>query len=95
MHLSINHLLPVISQSSPARHSPSLQESLGGRAKTVIIATVSPHASSYEETLSTIDYAHRAKHIKNRPECNQKLTQRAYVKDLSGQVRCLWLCRCE
>ena len=49
------------------------QESLGGRAKTVIIATVSPHASSYEETLSTIDYAHRAKHIKNRPECNQVL----------------------
>jgi kinesin family protein 11 len=48
---------------------------------------VSPHASSYEETLSTIDYAHRAKHIKNRPECNQKLTQRAYVKDLSGQAR--------
>jgi kinesin family protein 11 len=66
-----------------------LQESLGGRAKTVIIATVSPHALSYEETLSTLDYAHRAKNIKNRPECNQKLTQRAYVKDLSGQISML------
>jgi kinesin family protein 11 len=66
-----------------------LQESLGGRAKTVIIATVSPHASSYEETMSTLDYAHRAKNIKNRPEVNQKMTQRAYVKDLSGQIAML------
>ncbi len=56
---------------------------------------MSPHASSYEETLSTIDYAHRAKHIKNRPECNQKLTQRAYVKDLSGLVRCFVGLSCE
>lgn len=36
-----------------------LQESLGGRAKTVIIATLSPHLSSYEETQSTLDYANR------------------------------------
>ena len=43
-----------------------LQESLGGRSKTCIIATVSPAMSEYEETLSTLEYANRAKNIKNK-----------------------------
>ncbi|GJN15450.1 hypothetical protein PR202_gb02367 [Eleusine coracana subsp. coracana] len=45
-----------------------LRDSLGGRTKTCIIATVSPSVHCLEETLSTLDYAHRAKSIKNRPE---------------------------
>ena len=47
---------------------PSVQESLGGRAKTVIIATVSPSYAAFDETLSTLEYAHRAKSIKNKPQ---------------------------
>ena len=38
-----------------------LQESLGGRAKTCIIATLTASSLALEETLSTLDYAHRAK----------------------------------
>ena len=45
-----------------------LQESLGGKAKTCIIATLSPSQLAVEETLSTLDYAHRAKSIKNVPQ---------------------------
>ncbi|MQM03110.1 hypothetical protein Taro_035884 [Colocasia esculenta] len=45
-----------------------LRDSLGGKTKTCIIATVSPSVHCLEETLSTLDYAHRAKNIKNRPE---------------------------
>lgn len=60
-----------------------LQESLGGRTKTSIIATVSPALSNLEETLSTLDYAHRAKNITNRPEINQKLTKKALLKVLN------------
>lgn len=45
-----------------------LRDSLGGRTKTCIIATVSPAVHCLEETLSTLDYAHRAKNIKNKPE---------------------------
>lgn len=45
-----------------------LRDSLGGRTKTCIIATVSPSVHCLDETLSTLDYAHRAKNIKNRPE---------------------------
>ena len=33
-----------------------------------IIATVSPSVHSLDETLSTLDYAHRAKNIRNKPE---------------------------
>ena len=45
-----------------------LRESLGGKAKTCIIATVSPSVHSLEETLVTLDYASRAKSIRNKPE---------------------------
>ena len=34
----------------------------------------------FQETLSTLDYAHRAKNITNRPEINQRLTKRALLK---------------
>jgi hypothetical protein len=45
-----------------------LRDSLGGKTKTCIIATISPSVYCLEETLSTLDYAHRAKNIKNKPE---------------------------
>ena len=45
-----------------------LRDSLGGKTKTCIIATIAPSVHCLEETLSTLDYAHRAKHIKNKPE---------------------------
>jgi len=50
-----------------------LQGSLGRRSKTCIIDTISPARSNLEETLSTLDYALRAKSIKNKPELNQHL----------------------
>ena len=53
-----------------------LQDSLGGRTKTSIIATVSPASINLEETLSTLDYAHRAKNIQNKPEVNQKISKK-------------------
>ncbi|XP_058088025.1 kinesin-like protein KIN-5D [Magnolia sinica] len=44
-----------------------LRDSLGGKIKTCI-ATISPSIHCLEETLGTLDYAHRAKNIKNKPE---------------------------
>ncbi|KAL6070961.1 kinesin-like protein KIN-5D [Balamuthia mandrillaris] len=58
-----------------------LQDSLGGKTKTCIIATVSPSSDCIDETLSTLDYAHRAKNIRNRPEVNQKMTKKALMKE--------------
>jgi len=63
-----------------------LQDSLGGRTKTCIIATISPSKTSIEETLSTLDYAHRAKNIRNRPEVNQKMTKKALLQDCMAEI---------
>ena len=54
-----------------------LQDSLGGKTKTCIIATISPAKISMEETISTLEYATRAKSIKNTPQVNQSLTKDA------------------
>ena len=48
-----------------------LQDSLGGNAKTVMIAAVSPADWSHEETLSTLRYAQRTRHIRNQPRVNE------------------------
>ncbi|KAJ6745954.1 125 KDA KINESIN-RELATED PROTEIN-LIKE [Salix koriyanagi] len=63
-----------------------LRDSLGGRTKTCIIATVSPAVHCLEETLSTLDYACRAKNIKNKPEVNQKMMKSTLIKDLYGEI---------
>lgn len=63
-----------------------LQESLGGRTKTSIIATVSPGHKDLEETLSTLDYAHRAKNIQNKPEINQRLTKKVVLKEYTEEI---------
>ncbi|XP_072095438.1 kinesin-like protein KIF11 [Mobula birostris] len=63
-----------------------LQDSLGGRTKTSIIATISPASVNLEETMSTLDYAYRAKNILNKPEVNQKLTKRALIKEYTEEI---------
>lgn len=47
-----------------------LQDSLGGNARTLLVACVSPADTSREETLGTLRYAERAKCIRNRPKVN-------------------------
>ncbi|KAG6818097.1 hypothetical protein H0H87_000001 [Tephrocybe sp. NHM501043] len=63
-----------------------LQDSLGGRTKTCIIATISPARSNIEETLSTLDYAIRAKSIRNKPELNQRTTRNSLIKDYVAEI---------
>lgn len=48
-----------------------LKNSLGGNAKTIMIAAVRPGADFYEESVSTLRYADSAKKIKNKPVINE------------------------
>ncbi|KAK6618591.1 hypothetical protein RUM43_012982 [Polyplax serrata] len=48
-----------------------LQDSLGGNTKTLMIACLSPADDNYDETLSTLRYANRAKNIRNKPKINE------------------------
>ncbi|KAJ6630825.1 kinesin motor domain-containing protein [Mycena sp. CBHHK59/15] len=63
-----------------------LQDSLGGRTKTCLVATVSPARSNMEETLSTLDYAMRAKSIRNKPELNQRMTRNSLLKEYVAEI---------
>ncbi|KYO28428.1 kinesin-like protein KIF16B isoform C [Alligator mississippiensis] len=48
-----------------------LKDSLGGNSKTIMVATISPASSSYNETMSTLRYASNAKNIINKPRVNE------------------------
>nr|CAD7590921.1 unnamed protein product [Timema genevievae] len=48
-----------------------LQDSLGGNSKTVMCANIGPADYNYDETISTLRYANRAKNIKNRARVNE------------------------
>jgi kinesin family protein 11 len=63
-----------------------LQDSLGGRTKTCIIATVSPAKSNLEETISTLDYAFRAKNIRNKPQVNQMVNKKTLLKEFTSEI---------
>ncbi|VEL20115.1 unnamed protein product [Protopolystoma xenopodis] len=68
-----------------------LHDSLGGRTKTSIIATISPSNLCLDETLSTLDYAHRAKNIQNRPEVNTRLSRKEMVRSYNEELERLRL----
>lgn len=53
-----------------------LQNALGGNSKTMMICALSPALINYEETLSTLRYADRAKSIKNKAVVNESETEK-------------------
>jgi kinesin family protein 11 len=63
-----------------------LQDSLGGRTKTCIIATLSPAKSNLEETISTLDYAFRAKNIRNKPQVNQMVSKKTLLREFTVEI---------
>jgi len=65
-----------------------LQESLGGNAATVMIAAISPADYNYDETLSTLKYANRAKSIANAVTKNEDVNQRM-INDLKKEIEAL------
>ncbi|KAL2816272.1 P-loop containing nucleoside triphosphate hydrolase protein [Aspergillus granulosus] len=63
-----------------------LQDSLGGRTKTCIIATISPARSNLEETISTLDYAFRAKNIRNKPQINSTMPKKTLLREFTSEI---------
>ncbi|KAH8342742.1 hypothetical protein KR084_005635, partial [Drosophila pseudotakahashii] len=81
INLSLSALGNVISSlvDGKAKHVPFrdskltrlLQDSLGGNTKTLMISCISPSDINYDETISTLRYASRAKNISNKPTINE------------------------
>lgn len=91
---SLSALSNVISAlASQSRHVPYrdsvltrlLQESLGGNAKSVMLAAVSPAAVNFAQSLSTLRYANRAKSIVNKPVVNEG-GDGAIIKSLKEEI---------
>nr|XP_048703284.1 centromere-associated protein E isoform X3 [Caretta caretta]XP_048703285.1 centromere-associated protein E isoform X4 [Caretta caretta] len=61
-----------------------LQNSLGGNAKTVIICTITP--VSFDETLSTLQFANTAKRMRNTPKVNEVLDDDALLKRYRKEI---------
>ncbi|CAJ1360312.1 unnamed protein product [Effrenium voratum] len=62
-----------------------LQDSLGGNTKTVMCACIGPVDYNYDETLSTLRYAHRAKSIKNKPRINED-PKDAMIREFQDEI---------
>ncbi|CAH1183051.1 unnamed protein product [Ceutorhynchus assimilis] len=91
--LTLGRVIQILTEKNN-RHVPYrdskltriLQDSLGGHTKTCLIATVSPADSSYEVTQCTLEYAMRARDIKNTPMVNEKVTQVEMFKQLTTEI---------
>lgn len=94
INLSLSVLGNVISAlAEGAKHIPYrdskltrlLQDSLGGNTKTMMVAAISPADYNYEETLSTLRYANRAKNIKNKPKINED-PKDALIREFKAEI---------
>lgn len=62
-----------------------LRDSLGGNSKTCIVGNVSAEPKDLSETISTLDFAKRAKRIRNKPIANENVT--GNIALLQEQIR--------
>ncbi|CAD8080036.1 unnamed protein product [Paramecium sonneborni] len=68
-----------------------LRESLGGNSKTIMITTISEASISFQETLGTLNFASRAKNIKNQVIINEEIGEdreslKAEIKRLKEEL---------
>ncbi|XP_055613110.1 kinesin-like protein Klp68D [Uranotaenia lowii] len=74
---SLGNVISALAEKSPhipyrdSKLTRLLQDSLGGNSKTIMIANIGPSEFNYNETLTTLRYAHRAKTIENKPVVNE------------------------
>jgi len=99
INLSLSALGNVISSlvdAKKGKHIPYrdskltrlLQDSLGGNTKTVMVAAISPADYNYDETMSTLRYANRAKNIKNKPVINED-PKDAMLRSMADEITLL------
>lgn len=66
-----NHYKTTYAPYQTTNTHSSLPDSLGGNSKTIMVANIGPASYNYDETITTLRYANRAKNIKNKPKVNE------------------------
>lgn len=64
-----------------------LEDSLGGNCRTTMLATISPAAEAFSETISTLKFAMRAKRVTNAPRLNEDLDQASLLRVLLRMIQ--------
>lgn len=90
---ALGNVISTLSSGKRGAHIPYrdskltrlLQESLGGNSRTVMIATISPAVDNYEETMTTLKYAERAKKIENKAKRNEDVSQKV-IRQLKEEI---------
>ncbi|KAG4067581.1 hypothetical protein HA402_005353 [Bradysia odoriphaga] len=88
---SLGNVISALAENSPhipyrdSKLTRLLQDSLGGNSKTIMIANIGPSEYNYNETLTTLRYAHRAKTIQNKPVKNED-SQDAKLKEYQDEI---------
>lgn len=88
---SLGNVISALAEGSPhvpyrdSKLTRLLQDSLGGNSKTIMIANIGPSAYNYNETLTTLRYASRAKAIQNQPIKNED-PQDAKLKEYQEEI---------
>ncbi|OQR86076.1 kinesin, partial [Thraustotheca clavata] len=90
---ALGNVINMLADKSKKGHVPYrdskltrlLQESLGGNSLTVMIAAVSPADYNYDESLGTLQYANRAKSIKNATRKNEDINEKM-IRELREEI---------
>ncbi|ODV87834.1 hypothetical protein CANARDRAFT_26035 [[Candida] arabinofermentans NRRL YB-2248] len=76
------------SQHIPYRESKLtrlLQDSLGGKTKTVLVANIAPSQLDLQTTKNTLEYASKAKGIKNSAQIQPLVSDKVLIKELLNE----------
>ena len=92
---ALGNVINALTDSKERKHIPYrdskltrlLENSLGGNCKTTMIATISPAQCSFNESLSTLNFAKRAKNIKNRPIVNEDIDHNALIHQYEKELK--------
>jgi hypothetical protein len=63
-----------------------LQDSLGGNTRTTFIVTLSPSADATDETVSTLQFADRAKQVVVHTSVNEELANKDVLKKHQHEI---------
>ncbi|XP_031626189.1 kinesin-like protein Klp61F [Contarinia nasturtii] len=64
-----------------------MQESLGGNAKTAIVASIGSGNGSIEETIQALEFLNRMKCITNHPKINERLDDARTLNEMAMEIR--------
>uniref|UniRef100_A0A1B6LSL1 Kinesin motor domain-containing protein n=1 Tax=Graphocephala atropunctata TaxID=36148 RepID=A0A1B6LSL1_9HEMI len=90
--LTLGRVITCITENNPhipyreSKLTRLLRDSLGGKTKTCVIGTISPSQSNLDETESTLNYAYKARSIKNKPEKNKNISDKEFMQVVEDEI---------